>query len=743
VSYSSLADVLRERYVVERELGRGGMATVYLTHDIKHDRPVALKVLHPTVVAMLGPERFLREIKLAARLQHPHILSVFDSGEADGQLWYTMPYVPGESVRSRLVRDGALELDDALRIARQVADALDYAHRRGVVHRDVKPENILLAESHAWLADFGVARAVGSAGDRLTETGMVVGTPAYMSPEQATGETALDGRTDVYALGCVVYEMLTGQPPNSGGTPGAVLARQLTGPVPSARALRAGLPEWIDRVVGKSLSRAPDNRFATAADLAAALVPPLITDIVPAAPTEKSVAVLPFANLSADPENEYFADGMTDELINALAKVSGLRVVSRTSAFAFKGKQLDVRSIGAQLNVQAVVEGSVRRAGRRLRLSAQLTNVADGYQLWSETFDRELEDVFAMQDELSRGIVNTLQIRLLGPQSGGLVKSSTDDFEAYTLYLKGRHFWNRRTEPSLWRGLEYFEQALLRDPNYAPAHAGVADSYAILGFYCAIPPTEAFPQAREAARRALERDGTLAEARPALAYVAMYHDWDWAGAEREFRHAIALNPGYSTTHQWYGNYLAVLGRFDESIAEFTRAIALDPLSPLKNAALGWGYYFARRYDEAVAQCRRALELDPELAVAHAWLGMAREQQRASSDAIAAFREAVRLSDRNVANLASLAHALGIAGVAGEARALLEELTAIRAGRYVSGYDMALAQLGAGDPVEAVGWLERAYEERAHAAVFLKVDPRLDPLRSSPAFARLLDRLHFP
>jgi serine/threonine protein kinase len=283
VSYSSLADVLRERYVVERELGRGGMATVYLTHDIKHDRPVALKVLHPTVVAMLGPERFLREIKLAARLQHPHILSVFDSGEADGQLWYTMPYVPGESVRTRLVRDGALELDDALRIARQVADALDYAHRRGVVHRDVKPENILLAESYACLADFGVARAVGSAGDRLTETGMVVGTPAYMSPEQATGETALDGRTDVYALGCVVYEMLTGQPPYSGGTPGAVLARQLTGPVPSARALRAGLPEWIDRVVGKSLSRAPDDRFATAADLAAALVPPLMTDIVPAA----------------------------------------------------------------------------------------------------------------------------------------------------------------------------------------------------------------------------------------------------------------------------------------------------------------------------------------------------------------------------------------------------------------------------------------------------------------------------
>jgi len=739
----ALGDFLRDRYRVDRELGRGGMATVYLSHDLKHDRPVALKVMDGKVAAMLGTDRFLREIKLAARLQHPHILPVFDSGEAKGQLWYTMPFVAGESVRNLLDREGGLPLDVALRIAGQVADALDHAHRHGVVHRDVKPENILLSETHAWLADFGVAHAAGGASEQLTEIGMVIGTPAYMSPEQASGDVPLDGRTDIYALGCVLYEMLTGRPPYRGATPAAVLAQQLTGPVPSLRATRVELPVWIDRVVAKALSKSPADRFATAASLAAALVAPPATEVVSAAPAEKSVAVLPFANLSADPDNEFFADGMTDEVINALAKVSGLRVVSRTSAFAFKGKQLDVRDIGAQLNVQAVVEGSVRRAGRRLRLSAQLTNVADGYQLWSETFDRELEDVFAIQDELSRGIVSALEIRLLGTQRRALVKPSTDDLEAYTLYLKGRHYWNRRTEAALWQGLDFFQQALARDSAYAPAHAGVADSYAILGFYSALPPTQAFPEARRAGSRALELDPTLAEARPALAYVAMYHDWEWAGAEREFRLAIALNPGYSTTHQWYGNYLSLMGRFDESVSEFSRAIALDPLSSLKSSALGWAFYFARRYGLAVEQCHRALELDGELAVAHAWLGLALEQQGAFAEAIAALRAAVRFSGRNVGFLAALAHALGVAGEEAEARAVLAELTGLRASRYVSASDVALVYLALGERGQAIEWLERAFAERAHSMAFVNVDPRLDPLRSEPRFERLRASLKFP
>jgi serine/threonine-protein kinase len=737
-----LGTALRNHYRIDRELGRGGMATVYLSHDLKHDRPVALKVLHANVAAMLGPERFLREIKLAARLQHPHILPVFDSGEADGQLWYTMPFVAGESVRNLLDREGRLSLDETIRIADQVADALEHAHRQGIVHRDVKPENMLISESHAWLADFGVAQAAKSTSDRLTEAGMVVGTPAYMSPEQATAESDLDGRSDVYALGCVLYEMLTGKQPYRGRTPAAVLAQQLTGPVPSIRAIRADLPPWIDFVVTKTLSKSPADRFASAAGLAAALMAPRTTGVAPPASADKSIAVLPFANLSADPENEFFADGMTDEVINALAKVPGLRVVSRTSAFAFKGKQLDVREIGAQLNVQAVVEGSVRRSGRRLRLSAHLTNIADGYQLWSDSFDRELEDVFAVQDELSRGIVSALQIRLLGSQRSALVRPPTDDLEAYTLYLKGRHFWNRRSEPDLWRGLEYFQQALARDPGYAPAHAGVADSYAILGFYSALRPTDAFPQARQSGVRALELDPGLGEAHPALAYVAMYHDWDWAAAEQEFQLAIRLSPGYSTTHQWYGNFLAVMGRFDESVSEFSRAIALDPLSPLKSAALAWSYYFARRYDLAVAQCLRALELDAELAVAHAWHGLALEQQKALPEATAAFRAAVRCSGRNVGFLAGLARVHAVAGHA-EAHTLLAELIELRNSRYVSAYDVALIHLALGEAGAAMEMLETAYAERAHSMAFMGVDPRLDLLRAEARFERLQARLRFP
>jgi serine/threonine-protein kinase len=439
-----------------------------------------------------------------------------------------------------------------------------------------------------------------------------------MSPEQAMGVEVLDGRTDIYALGCVVFEMLTGRPPFTGANAQAVVARHITEPVPSMRTAADTIPAWLDRVVQRTLAKPPDERFSTAGDLARALVPSAPTEVVAASRTERSIAVLPFANLSPDPENEYFADGMTDELINALAKVPGLRVVSRTSAFAFKGRQQDVRTIGGQLNVECVLEGSVRRAGRRLRTAVQLVNVADGYQLWSETFDREMEDVFAIQDEISRGIVSALKLRLLGEGPGLLVKSATADFEAYTLYLKGRLLWNRRSDDALRHGLAHFEQALARDPNYALAQVGLADSYVLLGFYTALAPAEAFPRAQAAAETALRLDPALGEAYPALAYVKMYYEWDWTGALRAFRQAIERNPNYATAHQWLGNCLAILGRFDESVASFQRAVELDPLSAIKNAALGWGHYFRAtipRGNRAAAPCagdRRPAVGDPSV-----------------------------------------------------------------------------------------------------------------------------------
>jgi tetratricopeptide (TPR) repeat protein len=394
---------------------------------------------------------------------------------------------------------------------------------------------------------------------------------------------------------------------------------------------------------------------------------------------------------------------MTDELINALAKVNGLHVVSRTSAFAFKGATDDVRTIGARLSVGAVLEGSVRRMGRRLRLSAQLVDVRNGFQLWSETFDRELEDVFAIQDEISRAIVATLQVRLLGASHATMVRPATADLEAYTLYLKGRQLWNRRSVPDLLKSVELFEQALARDPGYALAHAGLADSHALLGFY----------------------------------------DWDWDAAEREFQQALRLNPGYATAHQWYGNFLSILGRVGPALASFERAVALDPLASIRHAALGWGYYFARQYDQALDQCRRALEIDASLAVAHHWLALVSEELGLWDQAEAAMEAAAELSGRDGGSLASLATTLARRGREREARALLAQLDALRRTTYVSAYDFATTYTALGETAPALEWLERAYGERTHRMAFLRVDPRLDPLRGEPRFQELLARMAFP
>jgi eukaryotic-like serine/threonine-protein kinase len=740
---------LADRYPVERELGRGGTATVYLAHDLRHDRPVALKVLHPEVTPLLGPERFVREIRLAARLQHPHILPLFDSGETDGLLWYTMPYVQGQSLRARLNREHRLPLADALEIARQVGAALAYAHRQGVVHRDIKPENILLHEDGALVADFGIARALDAAGpDGLTVTGLILGTPTYMSPEQAAGERAVDGRSDLFALGCTLFEMLAGEPPFGGDTPQSQLISRFTQPVPSLQAHRPEVSAALDQALRRALAREAVARFDSVADflVAASVRAPEGTTAerpAPAPSLPRSIAVLPFTNLSPDPENEFFADGMTDELINALAKVEGLHVVSRTTAFAFKGTTTDVRTIGSRLSVGAVLEGSVRRAGRRLRLTAQLVDVSTGFHLWSETFDRELEDVFAIQDEVSRAIVATLQVRLLGSSQSTLVRPATTDLEAYTLYLKGRQLWNRRSVPDLLRSVDLLEQALARDPNYALAHAGLADSHALLGFYCIRRPVEAFGAAKRSALRAREIEPALAEARPALAYVAMYHDWDWDAAEREFRDALRLNPGYATAHQWYGNFQSILGRVDGALASFQRGVALDPLGAIRHAALGWGYYFARQYESALDQCRRAVEIDPELPVAHHWLALVSEELGDWDQAEVAMQRAAALSGRDGGSLASLATMAARRGREAEARALLAELEQLRRTAYVSAYDVATTHAALGEIATALDWLERAYDERTHRMAFLRVDPRIDRLRGQPRFAALLERMAFP
>ncbi|MEZ0333010.1 MAG: protein kinase [Gemmatimonadales bacterium] len=752
---------LAESYRLERELGRGGMARVYLAHDLKHDRPVALKVLHPDLGAALGAERFLREIRTAARLQHPNILTVFDSGSAEpapgdptgrALLWFSMPFIEGESLRDRLRREAPLPVDDAVSIACEVSEALEYAHGRDVVHRDIKPENILLFRGRALVADFGIARALSDddAHDaaRLTQTGLALGTPAYMSPEQASGEGRLDARSDVYSLGCVLFEMLAGEPPFTGPTALAVIAKRFTETVPSPSQGGRPLPPELERVVARAMAPAPADRFPSAGALAAALRAGEPWSRRATGPEEPgrgappSIAVLPFANLSPSPDNEYFADGMTDELINALAKVPGLHVVSRTSCFAFKGHSEDAREIGRRLHVATVLEGSVRRAGPRLRVATQLINVTNGFLLWSESFDRETEDVFAIQDEIARAISSALRGRLLDSRAEARVRRPTDDLEAYQLYLKGRQSWNRRTEQDLQEAMRAFEQALARDPGFALAHAGMADTWALLGFYSAVPPGDAYPRAKRAARQALDLEPALAEAYPAFAYSAMYYDWDWVEAEQAFRRAIELHPGYANAHQWYGNFLSVMGRAEEAIATFERALALDPLSALKYAALGWGCYFARRYQRGEEECRRGVGLEPGNVVAHGWMTLNLLGLGRGEEAVAVAEETARLSGYGVSSLGLLGYAYGAAARRREARSVLERLIATSATRYISQYDVALIHLALGHDEAAMEWLQRGHAQRDHQMVFLKVDPRLDALRVRTDFGRLLERMRF-
>jgi serine/threonine protein kinase len=565
---------LAGRYAIERELGSGGMATVYLADDLKHHRKVAVKVLRPELASVLGPDRFLREVEIAAKLNHPHILALYDSGDAGGFLFYVMPYVKGESLRQRLERETQLPIEDTIVIARQVASALDYAHAQGVIHRDIKPENILLHEGEAMVADFGIALAVSAAaGGRLTETGILVGTPQYMSPEQALGERTVDARSDVYSLGCVVYEMLAGEPPYTGPTAQALITKRLVDPVPAVRRLRAAVPAGVEHALLTALAKAPFDRFASALAFADALVRPAGVRARP-----PSVAVLPFLNLSADPENEYFADGITEDVIAQLSKVRALKVISRTSVMPFKKREQRLREIAAQLDVATLLEGSVRRVGDRVRIVAQLIDAATDQHLWAETYDRQLTDIFVIQADVALHIAAALKAELSPDEKTRIHKEPTSDLQAYHLYLQGRHFFIRYTPEGMRGSIGYFEQAIARDPSYALAYAAAAAAYVELGESGALAPDQAYSRAKEAVAKALELDGELGEAHSTLAYLKFVADYEWTEAEQEFKRALELNPSSADTYDYYGRMLLALERYDEAIAMLTRAQELDPVA---------------------------------------------------------------------------------------------------------------------------------------------------------------------
>ncbi|MFZ5623100.1 MAG: protein kinase domain-containing protein [Gemmatimonadota bacterium] len=609
-----LQPALADRYAIDREVGRGGMATVFLALDRKHDRRVALKVLHPELAATLGPERFLREIQIAARLQHPHILPLYDSGQADNLLYYVMPFVEGDSLRDRLIRERQLGIDEAMGIARDVAAALDYAHRQHVVHRDIKPENVMLHEGGAIVADFGIAKAVSAAGaGSLTQTGMAVGTPAYMSPEQAAGEGEPDGRSDVYGLGCMLYEMLAGTVPFSGPTAQAIITRRFTEPVPSVRAVRATVPEALDHALLRAMAKVPADRFATAAQFAQALAisavttPPAATPVSqPAASTARSIAVLPFADMSHEQDQEYFTDGIAEEIINALSRIDALRVASRTSAFAFKGKSEDIGEIGARLKVATVLEGSVRKSGNRLRITAQLVNVADGYHLWSESYSRALEDVFEVQEEIAQSMVKALRVMLSDDEKRAIEKAPTADVQAYECYLRGRQYFHQWRKRTIEYARRMFERAIEIDPGYALAYAGIADCCSFTYSYWLASPTH-LEQADAASRRAIELDPDLAEAHTsrglALTFARRYDE-----ADPEFRTALPLNPKLFEANYFFARSLLQQGRRADAAHYFEEACRLRPDDYPAASFLSQTYEGLGRSADADATHARTLHL---------------------------------------------------------------------------------------------------------------------------------------
>jgi serine/threonine-protein kinase len=779
-----LKTALADRYAIERELGAGGMATVYLAEDLKHRRAVAVKVLRPELAAAIGPERFLREIEITARLDHPHILPLLDSGEADGFLFYIMPYVQGESLRDRLNREKQLPIDDAIQIAREVADALDFAHQQDVVHRDIKPENVLLGAGHARVADFGIARALSAAGgDRLTETGAAIGTPHYMSPEQASGGQQVDGRTDIYALACVLYEMLGGDPPFTGSSAQAVLTRKVVDQVPSLRTLRDTVSEPVEGVVMKALAKAPADRHGTAGQMAeelrratreevvqgtgrlrrrvghrAALVLPVLAavtvvlwlgfktvgrDELPIT----HLAILPLENLTGDTELEYLVDGIHSELIAVLGRIPELTVISRSSVMPFKDEQEALRNIAAELNVQALVEGSVFLAGDTVRVMAQLVRaVPEERQLWAESYDGSLASPLALLDRMAGAIAEQIQVTLTAEYSRPSAERAVDS-EAYHLVKKGEHQnrmgWIREAEAS-------FQQALGRDSTYAPAHVGLASTYNGEGYFHTALPEDAYPRARAAALKALEFDSTLAEAHEQLAWTRAVFDWDWSGAEDELRHALSLNPGSALGHAWYAFLLHWQRRYEEAITELDRALELDPLSVAMRLSAANMFRRMRQCDRAIEEAHEASKLERELHVQgprdpRFVIGLCYLQQGRSREAMPLLEAgAERAMPRYAARYkAELAHAYGVTGSRSAALVLLADVLALTRSQYVPPYLVAMIYTGLGDKDSAFSWLGKAVDVRDNWLAFVNVEPRWDLLRSDQRFSLLLSHMNFP
>ena len=780
------------RYQIIEELGKGGMGKVYKVFDTKIKEKVALKLIKPEIASDRETiERFSNELRLARKIAQRNVCKMFDLGEAEGAHFITMEYVHGEDLKSMIQMTGSLNVGAVLSIGKQVCEGLAEAHALGVVHRDLKPQNIMIDKGgNAKIMDFGIARSMREKG--ITGGGMIIGTPEYMSPEQTEAKD-VDQRSDIYSLGVILYEMATGRVPFEGETALSIAIKHKTEIPKDPRELNPNIPDDLKRLILRCLEKDKAKRYQSAAEIRSELdkiekgiptaevvvpkpksttskeitikfslkkllIPGLATAALiiaaiiifwrvipqkvssPAKSAKHSIAVLPFEDLSPTKDHEYLCDGIAETLINSLNNIKDLRIPARSSSFSFKGKNLSSRQIGQQLGVDNLLEASVQVIGDRLRITPKIINVHDGSQVWSNLYDRKMEDVFSIQDDIAQEIVKALKIKLLDEKTVPLVKSYTEDLQAYNLYLQGRYFWNKRTAEDLRKAIDYFNQAVASDPKYALAYVGLADCYVLLPAYGRFPVRVVLPKAKEAVSRAMEIDDTLAEAHTSLASIKEIEGVA-EDAEKEYRRAIELSPNYPTAHLWYHVFLLVRGRLDEAEAEIRRAKELDPLSLIINCSLGVMFYIRKEYDQAIQQYLKTLELDQNFAEARLWMGKCNLQKGMLEEAIADIQAARKDRENNPYGLGELGIAYALARKKDEAIDAIKNLEELSKQGYSTNSDLALIHFGLGDRDRTFEYLERAYEEKEDGVLWLKVDPCWDGIRSDPRYISLIKRMN--